>query len=366
MQKQFTFILAISSCLFYSIFTFGQMKDSIIVINNTVMTKPQLFSNLGASFQTPDAIAIDKNGDLYLSVPNFIKHEQLGSKICKFNEQHQPITWCDSLPVHPDSKTTFPMGMAFGSDGNLYIADNQSSTGKLYESRLIRVTIKNGKPVKAEVVVKGFNIANGVRSYKNRIYVSDSYFSVKDTPDQSGIYSFAIDEFKNGLIQLQPNPTDKHIVCTFTTKPFKDQHDQGGVDGLTIDKQGNLYAGTFGDGVISKIELTSDGKFKSQKIIVDSDKLRCCDGMYYDEKTNSIYMANFYNNSIHVLDLTKNELRTLWENDNNDGADGLLDQPCDVIVYKGKLLAVNFDSYITLKNKEADNFHTISVFEIAK
>ena len=77
-------------------------------------------------------------------------------------------------------------------------------------------------------------------------------------------------------------------------------------------------------------------------------------------------IANFYNNSIHVLDLTKNELRTLWENGNNDGADGLLDQPCDPIIYKGKLLVVNFDSYISNKNKEADNVHSISVFEIAK
>ena len=366
MQKQFSFLLAISSYILCSSFIFGQTIDSIVVKNNSVMTKPQLFSNLGDSFQTPDAMAIDKHGDLYLSVPNFVKHEQLGSKICKFNEQHQPITWFDSLPAHPDSKTTFPMGMAFGSDGNLYIADNQSSTGKLYESRLIRVRIKNGKPISADVVVKGFNVANGVRSYKNRIYVSDSYFSVKDRPDQSGIYSFEIDEFKNGLIQLQANPSDKHIVCTFTTKPFEGMYDQGGVDGLTFDKQGNLYAGTFGDGVISKIELTANGAFKSQKIIVDSDKLQCCDGMYYDEKTNSIYIANFYNNSIHVLDLTKNELRTLWENGNNDGADGLLDQPCDPIIYKGKLLVVNFDSYISNKNKEADNVHSISVFEIAK
>jgi DNA-binding beta-propeller fold protein YncE len=364
MKTNFIYTATYIVCLFNSLV--AQTNDSIKVDSHSKMTRPTLFSNLGDSFQTPDAMAVDKNGDLYVSVPNFVKHEQYGGKICKFNKLNQPEPWYDSLPKHIDTKTTFPMGMAFGQDGNLYVADNQSSTGKLRESRLIRIVIENGKPIKSEVVVKGFNIANGVRSYKNKIYVSDSYFSVKDTADQSGIYCFAIEEFKNGPIELMPNPLDSHILCRFTTKTFEGNHDQGGVDGLTIDKYGNLYAGNFGDGVISKIELTPEGKVKSQKIIVDSDKLQCCDGMYYYEKTNSIYIANFYNNSIEVLNLNKKTLSTLWVNDESNGADGLLDQPCDPIIYNGKLLVVNFDSFLSKKNKDIDKFHTISCFELHK
>lgn len=359
-------MLIILGFITYALTMHGQVKspnDSILVVNNSALQKPKLFSNLGESFCTPDAFAIDKNDELYISVPNFNKHEVYGSKICKFNSSNQPITWLDSLPRDPKTKSVFPMGMAFGSDGNLYIADNQSSFG-LAISRLLRVTIVNGKPIKTDVVVSGFNIANGVRCYKNRIYVSDTYFRVKDIYDQSGIYSFSIEELNQGMIQLKENSTDPHVLCRFTTRVFNDKHEQGGVDGITFDKQGNLYAGNFGDGVISKIELTAEGKLKSQKVIVDSETLRCCDGIYYYEKTNSIYIANFNNNSVHVLDLNKKELKLLWENGDNNGKEGLLDQPCDPVIYKNKLLIVNFDSFIGLKNTEADSFHTISYFDL--
>lgn len=335
-------------------------KDSTLINEVSALKRPTLFSNLGDSFSTPDGMAVDKEGNLYLSVPNGSAFEKYGSKICVFNDLNQPVTWLDNLPLHPLTKRVHPMGIEFGPDGNLYIADNQNFAGKEHQSRLLRVIVENGRPKRTEILVEGLNFANAVRWHKNRIYVSDSKLGVKK---QSGIYSFKIEELNTGGIQLKPTESDPYLVCKFTLKP--DAKDRAlGVDGIAFDENGNLYAGNFGDGVISKIEFTLDGKVKSQKIILDSEKLKCCDGLYYYKKNNSIYIANYDNNSVHILNLNNKTLSLLWENDNADGSDGLLDNPCEPIVYKGKLLVVNFDSYKGTKNAEADNFHTISSFDL--
>ncbi|MFH6990691.1 hypothetical protein ACHRVW_23380 [Flavobacterium collinsii] len=335
-------------------------KDAIVINETSALKRPTLFSNLGDTFGTPDAMAIDKKGNLYLSVPNGSTFEKYGSKICVFNNLNQPVTWLDNLPLHPLTNRVHPMGMEFGPDGNLYIADNQNFANKEHQSRLLRVIVENGKPIRTEVLVQGLNFANAIRWHKDRIYISDSALDVKK---QSGIYSFKMEELNKGLIQLKPTDNAPYLICKFTLKPEAKEWALG-VDGIAFDKKGDLYAGNFGDGVISKIEFSPDGKVKSQKIIVDSDKLKCCDGLYYYEKTNSIYIANYDNNSVHVLDLNKNTLSLLWENGNADGSDGLLDNPCEPIIYKGKLLVVNFDSYKGEKNTEVDNFHTISSFEL--
>lgn len=360
------------SCIF--VFSLGNsilaqikyQKDTFSVLEKSNQKKPSLFSTLDKTFGPPDALAIDRNGALFLSVPNFFNFGKHSAKICKFNTSNQPFTWLDSLPKHPETKGVFPMGMDFGSDGNLYIVDSQSSDEKSYRSRLIRVIVKNGLPVKTEILVEGMHSANGLRCYKDKIYISDPFFNIEQKQDQSAIFCFSIEELNKGLVKIKPDTLDPHVLCMFTTKVFENKKNQGGVDGLTFDSEGNLYAGNFGDGVISKIELSSDGKVKSQRIIVDSEKLRCCDGMYYYKKTNSIYIANFNNNSIHVLNLNTKELSMLWQNDDDGGETGLLDQPCDPIIYRGKLVIVNFDASPKLKNGTEDKFNTISIIDLNK
>lgn len=329
-----------------------------------LLEKPELFVNLGDSFATPDAMCMDKSGRLFLSVPNFANYKALGSKICVFNEHDQPVTWLSDLPKHPVTNGVFPMGMDFGPDGNLYIADAQSSPDGKNIARLLKVTVEKGKPVKTEVAVEGFYSANGVRWNKDRIYISDSYLFVEGKKNQSGIYSFSLKELNKGKIILKPGGVDTNLLCSFTTRVFNNKNDQGGVDGIAFDAKGNLYAGNFSDGVISKMTLDKNGKLVSQTIILDSDAFRCCDGMFYDRETNCIFIASFLNNSIHRLNLTTNTLDLLWENDDATGEDGLLDQPCEPIIYKGKLVVVNFDSFPSAKNKGADRFHTMSVFQL--
>ncbi|MBC7864566.1 MAG: SMP-30/gluconolactonase/LRE family protein [Bacteroidia bacterium] len=327
------------------------------------MKQPSLFCDLGESVSTPDGMALDKNGNLFLSVPNFFKYERYGSKICKFDSLNKAITWFDSLPRHPETLRVHPMGMEFASDGNLYIADNQFFFDKNYKSRLLRIVVVNGKPVKAEVVADGFKLANAVRVKGSRIYVSDTEYSLKDKKKQSAIFSFDLEEFKKGTVHIKSGEMDAHIFY-FADESGSQVRTDGGFDGMTFDKKGNLYAGSFGNGNIYKFGLTKKGLLKSTEIIIDSAKLGCCDGMFYCKKTNTIYLTNFKNNSVHALDLDKQELRIVWENQDDDGAGGLLDQPCEPIIYKEKLLIVNFDTFVNGKNTKADDKHTISMFSL--
>lgn len=340
---------------------FSQESKQEISYNETSkLIKPTLFADLGETCQTPDGMALDKNGNLFLAITNPISFEKYGSKILTFDKNDKPIIWFDKLPLHPVTNKVHPMGMEFGPDGNLYIMDNQFFTRNENLSRLIRIIVKDGKPINAEVLAEGFNFGEAVRWSKNRVYITDALF---ENRRESGIYSFSLEELNKKNIVLNPLNKKDYLVATFTLKSEVTKRTIG-IDGIAFDKKGNLYAGNFGDGVITKMEFFADGKLKSKKIVFDSDKLKCCDGFFYDEKRNSIFIANYENNSVHQLNLDTNTISLIWENENANGSDGLLDNPCETIVYKGKLLVVNYDTFEGEKNKEADSFHTISSFEL--
>lgn len=337
-----------------------ESKQEINYSETSKLIKPTLFADLGETCQTPDGMALDKNGNLFLAITNPISFEKFGSKILTFDKNDKPITWFDKLPLHPITKKVHPMGMEFGPDGNLYLMDNQFFTRNENFSRLIRVIVKDGKPINAEVLVEGFNFGEAVRWSKNRIYITDALF---ENRRESGIYSFSLEELNKKNIVLNASNKQEYLVAAFTLKPEVTKRTIG-IDGIAFDKKGNLYAGNFGDGVITKMDFFADGKLKSKKIVFDSDKLKCCDGFFYDEKRNSIFIANYENNSVHQLNLDTNTISLIWENENENGSDGQLDNPCETIVYKGKLLVVNYDTFEGEKNKEADSFHTISSFEL--
>ena len=155
---------------------------------------------------------------------------------------------------------------------------------------------------------------------------------------------------------------EKYLICKFKLK--KGFEHQGGADGIAFDSKGNFYAGNFGDGVISKIEFSKERKVISQKIIVDSENLRCCDGFFYDKSKNRIFIANFMFNSVHILDLNQNTISQIWKNNISNGENGLLDNPCEPILYKGSLLIVNFGTKPHKKGEEIDKLNTISKFKI--
>lgn len=350
-------LLAISSFSSFS----QEIKHEIMYSETSRRIKPTLFADLGETCTTPDAMALDKKGNLYLSVLNPTSFEKNGSKILTFDKNDKPVIWFDNLPLHPISKRVHPMGMEFGPDGNLYVVDNQCFAEQQNASRIIRVNVKNGKPISTDILVEGLNFADGLRWQNNIVYITDALTDT--TGRKSAIYSFKLSEMNKAKIVLTAENKPNYIISEFTLKPEVVKRSIG-IDGIAFDKKGDLYAGNFGDGVITKFEFNKDGSVKSKNVVFDSDKLKCCDGFFYDKERNSIFIANYDNNSVHQLDLNTNTISLIWENDNADGSDGRLDNPCETIIYKGKLLVVNYDTFKGPKNTEIDNFHTISSFRL--
>ena len=328
-----------------------ERQDEITLNNKSKGIRPTLFADLGETCPTPDGLAIDKFGNLFLSVPNSSSFEKYGSKILTFDKHNKPITWFDNLPLHPKTKKVHPMGIEFGEDGNLYIADNQNFAGDPEGSRILRVIVEDGQPVKAEVLVEGIGFSNGIRLYNGYVYLTDFQFK---NGEESGIYSFKLSELNKGKIVLNNTNRQSYLLGTFPV----------GIDGIALDNDGNLYAGNYFTGRITKFEFTENREVKSRKIIVNSDQFNCADGMYYDKTRNSIFLANLPDNSVYQLDLNAKTLNLLWTNDNANGSTGLLDHPCETIVYKNKLIVVNYDTFTGPKNSEIDGYNNLSQIKL--
>lgn len=319
--------------------------------------KPSLFARLDSSCATPDGMAIDRQGNLYVSVTNPTTFEKNGAKILKFDRNDRPVVWCDTLPVHPVSKQVHPMGMTFDENGNLYVVDNQFFSGIGNSSRILKLEVKGEKIVNISTVISGLNFANGIKYRNKQLFVTDSW---TDNKNHSAVYRFPLADFAQKPLELDSLSRPRFVLHTFVLADSVGE--EVGADGLTFDDKGNLYVGSFADGSITRFTFNKKGEVKSVKVICHKADLKCCDGMYFDRKRNALFIANFLNNSIHILDLNTLEMKTLWENNNDKGETGLLDNPCEVIYYKGKLLVVNFDTFSNNKNTEVDTVNTISQF----
>jgi hypothetical protein len=94
--------------------------------------------------------------------------------------------------------------------------------------------------------------------------------------------------------------------------------------------------------------------------------MTCVDGIFCDLKTDEIYVADSEKNAVHII-TPQGDFRTLWMNDDSDGSDGLLDQPCEPLIRGNELIIVNFDMpFPGLKNSAYDKYHTLSVIKLNK
>jgi hypothetical protein len=179
----------------------------------------------------------------------------------------------------------------------------------------------------------------------------------------SGVYRFQLGELAKGTLKIKPCPDDPHLLAQFKTIPTK-RGDPAGADGLTMDSKGNLYCSLFGDGSIWKITFDADGAVKSNECVVRDPRLPCGDGVFCDLKTDKIYICDSENNAIQILH-PDGKLTMLWQNEDSDGSDGLLDQPCESIQRGNELIICNFDgNFPGLKNKGHDAFHHIAVIKL--
>lgn len=324
---------------------------------------PKLLYTLPARYNTPDGLALAPDGTVYLSVPNLADNASPGV-IVTFGSDS--VRFFTSLPAHPDTKHACPMDLAFGPDGNLYYADNQYENDKNFKSRLMRITMKNGKADRIEPVVVGFALSNAVLWKGDTIYVTDSQWDMPDNDKGSAVLRFPLKELNKGLVTLKPKTMDPHVLVTFTTNVNETGVDNG-ADGLDYDSKGNLYTGSFGDGTLYKMTLRPDGTLASNEPVSVSTPIACIDGLVVDRKTDRLYLCNSRMNAIQTVDIPTGTVNTLLQNGDTDGKDGRLDQPAEVLLKGNRLFITDFDKpEKKFVNTKSDDVHTMSYIDLSK
>ena len=339
--------------------TMGLPAGSIPTVGN-----PKLLFTLDDAHNTPDGLALAPNGHLILSVPNLADNSQPAALMEIDGSTIKPFA--PNLPVEPTTKKAAPMDLAFGPDGNLYYAENQYENSKDFKSRLMKVTMKSGKPGVITTAVDNFALANGVVWKGNTLYVTDSQWDLPDNDKGSAIMKFSLAELNKGTVHLKPKTRDSHVLAMFTTTVNATGVDNG-ADGLDYDSKGNFYTGSFGDGKIYKVSLNPDGSFAKQETLTLSGKqLPCVDGLVIDRATDKMYVCNSRENAIEIVDLRNgNKVTTLAQNPDTDGTGGKLDQPAEVLLKGKRLYISDFDHPVKhFANTKSDAPHTMSVIDL--
>ena len=307
------------------------------------MQESRLFTLLPEEYVcTPDGMEIDREGNLIVSCPNYADDEMSGCVI-RIDKNKNITKWFD-VPVHPETGIARNMGIAFDKDWNMFICDNQPWCGReefAWKGRMLKVIFdEEGRVQDWYTVADGMEHPNGVRIYKDYMYVTQSYLTkVKDSSGNlvSCVYRFPLDA-RN--IKITNTMDDEYIFTTFVTKNPRCQY---GADGIEIDSKGNMYVGNFGDGEVWKIRLDENGDMAEKELYAkNEEELVSTDGMILDEDTGNLYIADFNNNAIVMIDKERN-VRRIAQSPDCDGFNGELDQPGEPIIWNGKLIASCFD-----------------------
>ncbi len=316
------------------------------------MQKPRLFAKLPEFVSTPDGMAIDAEGNLILACPNFADPSMPGCLV-KFDHTGKARKWVD-VPVSPETGHAFPMGIAFGPDGDLYICDNQGWThpsavkcpGYPFKGRILRLRIRDDRVIKTTVVAHGMEHPNGIRINRNHLYVTHSMLTrVKDPSGLmvSNVYRFRLDDENVAVTNTLADP---NILTTFLTHNRDIQY---GADGIEFDKFGNLYVGNFGDGAVHRITFNDDGTAKDNNVWArDPAQLKTTDGMIIDSEGN-IYIADFCANAVARVSANGRVTR-IAQSPDSDGLAGQLDQPGEPIIWQGRLVVTCFDLVVDSQN----------------
>ncbi len=325
-----------------------------------------LFTELPDFCPTPDGMAVASDGSLVVACPNFADQSKPACLI-KVDRQGQVKKWIDVPPL-PETGVACPMGICFGPDGDLYLADNQGWTGNekgKFRGRLLRLRIRNGRLEKTTVIAHGMEHPNGVKFHHGDLYVTQSLLTkIKDDSGllTSGVYRFSPDD---NDVKVTNTDDDPNLLLTVTTKNRDCQY---GLDGLAFDRDGNLYLGNFGDGAILKVTFADDRKtVESCKVWARNPReMRTTDGICFDTSGN-LYVADFSENAVAVV-RPDGSVRRLARSPNCDGSQGGLDQPGEPIVFDGRLILSCFDIVTgkNIVNTKHDKPFTLTSLKLAK
>jgi sugar lactone lactonase YvrE len=320
--------------------------------------QPKLLLKLPDFAVTADGMAVDPKGNLIVACPNFIDKTKPGCLV-RIDRKLEATKWLD-IPVLKETGVACPTAIAFGSDGDLYVCDNQGWTGSekgQFKGRILRLKVRDNTIVSTTVVAEGMEHPMRIRIRYHGIYVTQSQMSkVKDPSGLmvSAVYRFKLDD-KN--VKITNTLEDKNIITTFLTTNRSCQY---GADGLAFDTKGNLYVGNFGDGKIHKVVFDAQGDASSNTVFAKTDfdyaldlkspgflakattaKMRTTAGICADHNDN-LYVADFSNNAL-VKVTSKGGITVLARNGDSDGNQGELDQPCEPIVWNNMIVVSNFD-----------------------
>ena len=109
------------------------------------MKQSKLFALLPDYVSTPDGMAIDAEGNLILACPNYADPSMPGV-ILRIDKDKNIEKWFE-VPVHEETGLACPMGIAFGPDGDLYIADTGHN----------RIVVVDGTTHKTEKIIDSFD-----------------------------------------------------------------------------------------------------------------------------------------------------------------------------------------------------------------
>lgn len=343
--------------------------------------RPKLFATLPVDMHGPDGLTVsDTTGTIFLTVPNFNGRD--GDTGPKKNPGMLVKVGMDGrveklleFPVLESTGQTGCMGLDMGPDGNLYVCDNQFFFDTDHKSRVLRVVMDGDKPTgKVEIVAEGLKLANALLWTKDKMFVSDTNLQLPGHFGTGGLWAFPKDEaLKAGqagtpTIKVKPNGKDSRLVVVEAVDEV-DRGDGAGIDGITVTPDGTLYAGNFGDGALYAIRFDKNDKPQVEKIHKGGEVFPCCDGIFYNKKTDKIYINDSTKNAIRAFKPTKPGekavLELIWQNGEVDKTDGLLDQPCECIVVGNKMIIVNFDwPFPGMVNTKFSPPATLSVIEL--
>lgn len=333
----------------------GCLALATAVLAAPALKKPKVGFLLPEKYNSPDGMSLGPDGCIYLSMNNVVKQDQPAKllRITPDDKLEEVIT----LPPHPDTKLASPLGNVWGSDGNIYVADNQMfCTKERGKSRLLRVGMKNGRATGCAVVATGLNMANGIAAYKDWIYLCDTTLGT-ETPMPSGVYRFKISELDSAKPLAVTGLNDPHLVVKLMTQ---NKEHQVGANGLDVDKRGNLYVCNFGDAEVIKVTLDKAGKVKSQKVLAKGKGMLSCDGLHVDAKGNC-WVADFLGNAVFKIG-SRGSVTCICKNGESDGKDGSLHSPSEAFVRGNKLYISNIN--LTYGPHKSSALYTISVVDL--
>jgi len=318
---------------------------------------PRLFVRLPEICPTPDGMALDASGNLFLACPNYADQTH-PAVLMKIDAENRVRLWC-RMPIHPGTGVACPMGIALGPEGHLYVCDNQGWVKPNNKGRVLKLVVRSGLPVRSEIVAYGMSHPNGIRIHQGHIYVTQSLLIKKgDEPLVSGVYRFRLDQ-RN--VKVGNTLDDENLLVTLKTLNPDCQY---GADGLVFDSQGNLYVGNFGDGTIHKITFDAAGNVASNTIFAKDKCMKSVDGLCVDGQDN-LYVADFSNNAICLVS-PDGKVSVLAKSPDCDGSDGGLDQPGEPVVRGSELVVSNFDMVTgpDKVNSRHDSPYTLSVISL--